>query len=267
MTNSEYPTIKQFLVLLIIVGLTFGSFFFIVGTLPQLFGVKLVPIYYSLISLISNFLWVPILLYINKKSNLGWGLRFKLPQIRIFFILILIVVCLHIIITPIGSITDFIHNISMGRIMIFKLSDVDLSVIIIIQIIDFVVLVPIFEEVFFRKNILTLLLKKITPFYAILVSSLLFTLFHFNLEGSVKIFIWGVILGGFYYKTKSIEVAVILHSINNLTSFITKTDYIDVSNSAMIFTTILVSTSLTLFFLIKKIIKSFSSSKSAISDQ
>lgn len=267
MTNTEYPTIKQFVVLLIFVGLVFGSFFFLVGTLPQVFGINLVPIYYSLVSLLSNFLWVPILLYLNRKSSDKWEWRFQIPGIRIFFTLILIVICLQIVLTPLGSIKDLIDNISHGKLMTFKIKTYDLSLVKIFQFIDLIILVPLFEEIFFRKKIISLLLRKMTPVYAIIASSILFTIFHFNFENAARILVWGIILGIFYYRTKRIEITIILHSINNLTSFFTYKNYLELSHPLAIFTLTWLSTSLALFFLIKIVLKNYISSESSANDK
>lgn len=89
------------------------------------------------------------------------------------------------------------------------------------------ILAPIYEEMIFRGIILALLLNHYKPFKAILISSLLFGLFHFRnviylgLEFSLfyqmfYTFGLGLLFGWITIKTKSIWSAVILHYINNI---------------------------------------------------
>lgn len=75
---------------------------------------------------------------------------------------------------------------------------------------------PIVEELVFREGIIGGLTRRgVSPWIAILTSSLLFGVAHFN---PVQIFfagLMGIILGILYYKTGNVVLTSILHILNN----------------------------------------------------
>lgn len=71
------------------------------------------------------------------------------------------------------------------------------------------------EEVFFRGFIQKSFELKWKPFWAILVSSSIFALYHFSPYGTLPIFLLGIFLGYSAYKSNSIFVPVSLHFANN----------------------------------------------------
>lgn len=76
---------------------------------------------------------------------------------------------------------------------------------------------PIAEEFLFRGILLENLLKQYKqPWIAIGVSALLFSLIHFNLAQIPWSFIYGIVLGWIYYKTKTLWPCIIIHTTNNL---------------------------------------------------
>lgn len=79
-----------------------------------------------------------------------------------------------------------------------------------------VILAPVLEEVLFRGIILKGFLKNYSPVKAIVVSGLLFGIFHLNPWQAIGASFVGVILGWVYYKTKSIIPCIIIHFVNNL---------------------------------------------------
>lgn len=80
--------------------------------------------------------------------------------------------------------------------------------------IDILIFSPIWEEAFFRGVLLFILLKFLKPFWAITISSIVFSLFHPLYF--VIIFVWGGLLAIMTYKTKSLIPAMITHSTWNL---------------------------------------------------
>ena len=84
-----------------------------------------------------------------------------------------------------------------------------------------VIMAPIGEEMVFRgflQKFLEQHWKDITR--AVLVSSLLFAMIHFNPFWTIQIYLLGVILGFLSWKTNSIIPSIILHSMNNGIAFI-----------------------------------------------
>ncbi|RYD79157.1 MAG: CPBP family intramembrane metalloprotease [Sphingobacteriales bacterium] len=74
----------------------------------------------------------------------------------------------------------------------------------------------LFEEVFFRgalQNIFEKWWK--SPFMAILISSIIFSLIHFSIYLFLTRLVLGFVLGMMYYKTKNIWVNIVAHFLNN----------------------------------------------------
>ena len=101
-----------------------------------------------------------------------------------------------------------------------------------LNVITSIILVPIFEELFFRNHILSGLIKTYSPTKAIILSSLLFASIHipvvslfyefmdFSFHQAYITLIGGSISGIIFYKSNSILPSIIFHVFWNLTSFI-----------------------------------------------
>lgn len=74
---------------------------------------------------------------------------------------------------------------------------------------------PFLEEILFRGIILKGLLRNYNPTKAIIISAILFGVFHFNLLQSPVAFGIGLILALVYVKTGSLKMCVLIHVINN----------------------------------------------------
>ena len=82
------------------------------------------------------------------------------------------------------------------------------------------IIAPLAEEFLFRGCFLKAFLTRYKVWTSILVSALLFGVFHINpIQIPYCIFI-GIVLGWLYYKTSSIWLCVIAHMINNSLCFI-----------------------------------------------
>lgn len=80
--------------------------------------------------------------------------------------------------------------------------------------INAVTLAPIWEEIFFRGILLIVLSKLAKPILAIIISSIIFALFHPAIL--VLTFVAGVILSIMAIKTKSLVPGIVTHAIWNL---------------------------------------------------
>ena len=78
-----------------------------------------------------------------------------------------------------------------------------------------VVLAPLVEEMFFRGFFYPALKNKIKMPAAILLSSLLFSLAHFELVGLLPIFALGVLLAWSYEQTGQLMVPILIHALHN----------------------------------------------------
>lgn len=79
-----------------------------------------------------------------------------------------------------------------------------------------IIIMPILEEVLFRKILLVKLIERYSYITSILITSLLFSLGHLSLGQLLPTFLSGLILGTLYLKTKNISSAILLHSIINI---------------------------------------------------
>ena len=80
---------------------------------------------------------------------------------------------------------------------------------------------PVIEEILMRGFVLGLSEKSLGAIKALLVSSLLFAILHFNMVQTLSAFVCGIILGLLYLKTKSVVCCIIAHCGYNLASYIT----------------------------------------------
>lgn len=82
------------------------------------------------------------------------------------------------------------------------------------------IIAPVIEEILMRGFILGGLKNNYGTVPALLVSSMLFALLHFNMVQTLSAFICGIILGLLYIKTKAILCCIIAHCGYNLISYI-----------------------------------------------
>lgn len=78
-----------------------------------------------------------------------------------------------------------------------------------------VVLVPITEEVVFRRVIIGSLSQSMHPFIAILISAILFGVLHGEAVQMLGATIIGLLFGWIYYQSKSLLPSTLLHIFNN----------------------------------------------------
>jgi uncharacterized protein len=78
------------------------------------------------------------------------------------------------------------------------------------------VLAPIIEESLFRGIIMHGLMKNYKSWYAILISGVLFSIFHLNPWQMTYTFFLGLFLGLLMVRSRSLPLCIIAHSINNI---------------------------------------------------
>ena len=74
---------------------------------------------------------------------------------------------------------------------------------------------PVLEEILFRGAITKALLQQYNPTKAILISALLFGVFHINPAQILPAFLIGILLAWTYYKTGSLIPCILMHVLNN----------------------------------------------------
>lgn len=89
----------------------------------------------------------------------------------------------------------------------------------ILAFITLVIIAPVAEEVLFRGYLLGKLRKFAPTWIAIIVSSLLFGIVHFNPSVSIDTFVLGLALAWMTVKMKSLWPAIFIHMIKNGLAF------------------------------------------------
>lgn len=82
-----------------------------------------------------------------------------------------------------------------------------------------VIAAPVLEELVFRGIILDGLLTRYSPLKSILLSSMLFGVFHLNPWQFITAFILGLFSGWVYYETRSLTLSIVIHFVNNLLAY------------------------------------------------
>ena len=83
------------------------------------------------------------------------------------------------------------------------------------------VLTPIYEEILFRGLLQSMLRRYITPWLAILISSIIFGMAHFkNPEHVLPLIIFGIALGYHYERTGRLWASILMHAVFNLIAII-----------------------------------------------
>ncbi|WP_161635358.1 CPBP family intramembrane glutamic endopeptidase [Aquimarina macrocephali] len=102
-----------------------------------------------------------------------------------------------------------------------NLGSIDFSLDIVFKMIYTIILLPVLEELLFRRIIFKSLLNKYSNLWiAILISSLLFSIIHLSINNLIPTFLFGVIASYIYFKTNNIWYSILLHVISNLIWFI-----------------------------------------------
>ena len=131
------------------------------------------------------------------------GIKFNFTEFNFFpFILLGISICI-------------IYNM-----FIFKINGPrDISYINTVFIILFSDIIgPIFEEVLFRYNLVNSMKKFNSNFLVIILSSLIFGVFHNNIVNIIYAIIIGFFLAYWYIKTNNLLIPIIIHISGNLFS-------------------------------------------------
>ncbi len=183
--------------------------------------------------LFSTFIGVILFLYLEKDSNLMRVLKERhgkmTPKYLVQFAVLLMAV--QIIFSVLSTFVEWVLNLCgismMQSIEAASLEGYSLPIILYAGIIG-----PITEEVIFRGAILHYL-QKYGRWFALVMSSLLFGLFHANIPQGVFAFFIGGIFAYVTYKY-SIKWAIVLHIFNNLILNILLTAIVDITQLSMI---------------------------------
>jgi len=223
MKNSVYPNLKQSIFLFFLFFLSFSIYFFLTFSVPQLLGFSITKFWKDIIySLASPAATLPLIFFVSSKGGIKPQWCPTLPNVKVILLLVLLSFSVRIITSPLINPFDFIDNLFYGKLRLLIIDVKKLNTGLIVSFIITVTLVPIVEETFWRKQVLGMLLKKTSPFVAIIISSVLFAFAHLKFTEFGFLFIWGLLFGFIFYKTKSIVYSMILHFAAICSGFLTE---------------------------------------------
>lgn len=84
-----------------------------------------------------------------------------------------------------------------------------------VGILSITLLGPVLEELLFRGGVTRVLLERYSPAKAILLSALIFGIFHINPAQVVSAFLAGLLFAWIYYRTRSLVPCILIHILNN----------------------------------------------------
>lgn len=112
---------------------------------------------------------------------------------------------------------DFSHIFRSAELTLYSFDGVDTG--FVYRSISILIVAPILEELFFRKFLITRLLQKYSKMTALVVSAALFSSIHWEtLNNLIPAFIFGIIGGIIYIKTRRISYLIFLHFLYNFLS-------------------------------------------------
>lgn len=184
--------------------------------------------------------------------KISLNLNLSSLKLRIALYTVLLALCFSIS-YPLMTTANFIIDIC-NNVIQFSSINFELNTNSFIYYINVTLTIPFLEEVYYRKIILNQIETRYNSFWAILISSIMFSLFHMNYAQFQISFVFGLLAGYLYVKTRRIEIPVLLHSTVNFFVIITlnKELYFDKHYYLMpiYFTIVLIG-----ILLMKKIIK------------
>lgn len=179
----------------------------------------------QIVAIVLNY--IPYILFLCEKSDINIINYFALPDLDTLFKIIIISLIIRFVIwVPFDSPIVFFKSLINSKLRYNSIS--------IPSDIGFVVgfrwiFIPLMEEILFRGIFLKQFLKQYSPTKAILLSSLIFSIYHLQPLNAIGLFICGIVLSTIYYKTNSILVSTLAHLILSL-GHILKFEYLDINH-------------------------------------
>lgn len=168
---------------------------------------------YLILALCQSLSFVGVFIYFYKKSSIRENLvEEKLKALPTILFLTLGIICML-------SLSYFVNSVSLFLNLCEKASttisySINSTSKYLISLISLALLPAIGEELLFRGVLLNSCKYK-GKLFAIITSSILFTLFHFNLSQLYYPLLFGFLLGSSYVLTKNILTPILIHFVNN----------------------------------------------------
>ena len=216
---KPYPGLLQALLLLLLYFLTTAAInipFVLAGILIDL------PVQHPYIqALVEVISFVLLLLWVSRYTKIP--AKELLTVDRLHYLLVLPVILLILGSNIIESEIDNIFRTFVPMSNVFveyfnQLFDGSYGIMALITLT--VIVAPLVEEIIFRGIMLKGFLQRYSVRKAILMSALIFGIAHMNPWQFISAFIWGIIAGWLYYRTRSLAPCILGHAFNNFMPFL-----------------------------------------------
>tara|TARA_B100000767_G_scaffold69307_1_gene65961 strand:- start:381 stop:1109 length:729 start_codon:yes stop_codon:yes gene_type:complete len=195
------------------------------------FGVKHILVSYDLHPILNLgiliFFYIGVLLIATRFNRLMFLELFIIKPITSSNLILLgLTGCLCLVLIGCSLVGIFIHLDPQG--FTKALSDFNISIL-------FTFLIgALFEEILFRKYLISKLAKRYSPTKAVFLSAIIFSLFHF-IDGAnlILLYFMGLILGYVYWISKSWLLVFVIHFSYNLTLLLV--DYSVIHGSQLLY--------------------------------
>lgn len=186
--------------------------FYIIGDIVRSEGGQSIAPFIETIGEITAY--IIIIRVLIKKPRLREGFRFKIKnKPTILGLVFSVVIILGYILISGNTIHILLSHLEVSE-WVTEAFD-EMFKYPILAIFGTCVIAPVFEETIFRGIILERLSHRYSKITALVVSSLLFAVFHLNIHQGVNAFFLALIIGGVYLATQSLYMSMFVHFVNN----------------------------------------------------
>ena len=163
--------------------------------------------------LVFLFLFPPLQLliipfYLSQKNSFSLVLKIELKKLNPFIVVYLIIIILAINLVSGHLFSDYPLQKNVSQLSIS-------GEITIIQLLSTTIFAPIAEEFYFRGILFKYFEERNGKLFILILTSLIFSIVHFNVPAAPTLFIFGFSLGFVKLITGSIVSTIIIHSLFN----------------------------------------------------
>jgi len=155
------------------------------------------------------YFWKPRNIWISKSD-------LKIDNFNIISLLFVIGIGNELIKSPFIDFNNILKHLNQSDLVNYSNNFKMLDKAMIYQIIGVLIIAPIFEELFFRKYLISKLLKENNEIITLTIASICFSLIHFETPNNlIPSFLFGIMSGLIFIKTRKIGYSILLHLICN----------------------------------------------------
>jgi membrane protease YdiL (CAAX protease family) len=160
------------------------------------------------------FLTTALLVILIKKYDIALNKRIHTPKLKETILVIGIAIIAAIIFKPLTFPKEYFSSIFGSEVNV-QLPDNQMPTTELLLFLFFCCLIsPIQEEIFYRRILMKGLLVRYSPNGVIVILSVIFGLFHFNISFA-SLFLGSIVISYIYLISDSIGLAIIFHGVFN----------------------------------------------------